>query len=390
MADDEKNIATDQLHELLLKYKYLDALRKITNGVTHQYNNIFTGLSGQLRTRKQDADGEGVSERRAEMVEDLLRRGMEQTEILYEFSREGDSSPKAYAPKRLAGKAIDLLNTVSRLHRFSLQIEEGLPKINVRQRDIVLLLFYLGENAIAAMREGGEIKLEISSSTPARDCGAVRFCLVDTGTGCMDRAQSRVADPLLIARDAGAFAGIGLYAVRTMVAGYGGTFTLAQGPGGGTIAVVDIPVRANAGPKGLNETCESSVVEAEAMAQMPDRPQKHSFLVVDDEAAIRDLICKRLQRRNHIAFGVETCREALREFWLRADSVTVVLIDVGLRDADGYECARRLRRIDEKVRIILMSGMDLDRKNLVEIRAAFLKKPFPIEQLEQLVDNVSL
>ena len=390
MADDDKNIATGQLQELLLNYKYLSALRKITNGVTHQYNNIFTGLSGQLRTRKQEADGDGVSERRTLMLEDLLRRGMEQTEILYDFSREGDSCPKAYAPQRLAGKAIDLLNTVSRMHRFSLQIAEDLPKIKVRQRDIVLMLFYLGENAIAAMREGGEIQLEISSSTSARDCGAVRFCLVDTGTGVMNRAEIRDADPFYFTRDAGTFAGIGLYAVRTIAAEYGGTFTLAEGPGGGAVAVVEIPVMANAQAKGIHETGKCSADRLGAMAQLPSRPQKHVFLVVDDEEAMRDLIGKRLQRRNHVAFCVESCREAIREFRLRADSVSVVLIDVGLRDADGYECARRLRRIDEKVRIILMSGMDPDPKNLVEIRAAFLKKPFPIEQLEQLVDNVSL
>ena len=118
--------------------------------------------------------------------------------------------------------------------------------------------------------------------------------------------------------------------------------------------------------------------------------KKHTFMVVDDEQAIRDLLLNRIQRRGHVAFCVASCKEAVEEFRLFADTVTVALVDVGLRDATGYECARQLRMINEDVCIILMSGSDSDLRTMPDLRAAFIKKPFSVEHIEQMVADAEL
>ncbi len=71
----------------LMEYKYLQSLCLMTRGVTHDYNNIFTGLSGQLKLIVQEANLGGIAENRMQMVNDLLARGENRTSILYEFSR---------------------------------------------------------------------------------------------------------------------------------------------------------------------------------------------------------------------------------------------------------------------------------------------------------------
>jgi signal transduction histidine kinase len=74
---------------------------------------------------------------------------------------------------------VDLLNTVSRLHRFHLHCETTREKIAGKVRDLVLLLFYLGENGVDATPEGGEIHLSITSL----DQHQVVFTFADKGPG---------------------------------------------------------------------------------------------------------------------------------------------------------------------------------------------------------------
>ena len=382
MDDKEKLLQTDRGHEVLLQCKYLSTLKKITKGITHEYNNIFTGLSGQMRIRKQEEGG--VSEKRAQLIEQLLKRGMEQTEILFDISRDIESCKKPCSPGRLAGKAIDLLNTVSRLHCFHAHVEEGLPKIIANQRDILLLLFYLGENGIEAMEKGGAIRLEVSHVKQARKSSLVRFCMIDAGTGFSDEIKRRMGELFFTTKLEGNAAGIGLYAAQAIVSDHGGVFKIEREPSGGAIATVDIPVLQNdekVGPTKLNSGRN---------VHLDSQLRKHVFLIVDDEEAMRELFLIRLQRRGHVVFSVASCKEAVREFRLLADTVTVILIDVGLRDACGYDCARQLRKIDENVAIILMSGMDVEEKKMLASKACFIKKPFLIEQLEQLVSDVQL
>ncbi|MCP4342307.1 MAG: hybrid sensor histidine kinase/response regulator [Desulfobulbaceae bacterium] len=384
MLDDKKNIETDRLHSLLLQHKYHSAVKKLTKGVTHEYNNIFMGLSGQMRIGvKEDGKGD-FSAKRVQLIEELLRRGTEKTELLFEFSRDIESIKKFHSPGRLAVKGIDLLNSVSRLHQFSLHVEDDLPKIYSKYREIILMLFYLGENGIEAMDEGGEIQLELSSIQKADESLYVRFRMTDNGTGFSDDMKTGIFEPLYTTKSERNVSGIGLYAVKTIVDDHGGKLNIEGASGGGTSVTVDIPVIQKGKDNGTGE------LRLRCSPQRGRHRKKHIFLVVDDEQAIRDLLQNRIQRRGHVAYCVASCKEAVEKFRILSDTVTVALVDVGLRDATGYECARQLLMINEDVCIIMMSGSNADLRTMPASRAAFIKKPFSVEQVEQMVGDAEL
>lgn len=383
MSNDKKLIETEQLHDFLLQCKYLSAVKKIIKGITHEYNNVFTGLAGQMRIRKRQSEG-GFSEKRALLVEDLLRRGIEKTELLYDFSRDVESYKAPLSPERLAVMAIDLLNSVSRRHRFFLHAETDLPKIHAKYREIILMLFYLGENAIDAVDKGGDIRVEIFHRDRESSSPSVRFQMIDNGRGFPGAGKKSMYEPIFPARGEGSVTGIGLYAVQEIVSDHGGIFKIESVPEGGTIALIDLPVIEN------GEKDDLQLQQLHRSPHLKTLPQKQFFLVVDDEEAMRDMLLSRLQRRDHVVFCVETCKEAVAELSLLADTVTVVLIDVGLRDASGYECARQLRKINENVCIIMMSGMDAESGEMLDFKASFIKKPFSIDQLEQMIGDAKL
>lgn len=382
MPNDKDLIKTELLHDFLLHYKYLSSVKKITKGITHEYNNIFTGLAGQMRMRTQQSR-QNSSLKTPLLIEDLLRRGIEKTELLFDFSRDLACRRKPHSPERLALRAIDLLNSVSRQHSFTLRSENDLPKIHGKHRDIVLMLFYLGENAIEAADKGGDTRIEISHLQKTMNSPFVRLQMIDSGCGFPGLGSKIRFTPIFPAKAEDTITGIGLYAVQTIVDDHGGSLTFERAPEGGTIATVDIPVL-------VNEQANTP----DQLLRQPPHPkplrQKHVFLVVDDEEAMREMLLSRLQRRDHVVFCAESCREAVSEFSLLADTVTVALIDVGLRDTSGYECARKLRKINENIPIVLMSGMGSELDRMVDFKASFITKPFLIEQLEQLVADAKL
>ena len=76
-------------------------------------------------------------------------------------------------------------------------------------------------------------------------------------------------------------------------------------------------------------------------------------------------------------------------FFTNATSITV-LMDVGLRDASGYECRRKLLAINRQVRVIFMSGQQEIAPREITRKSVFLQKPFTMDQLETAVQDVCL
>jgi two-component SAPR family response regulator len=62
---------------------------------------------------------------------------------------------------------------------------------------------------------------------------------------------------------------------------------------------------------------------------------------------------------------------------------------------NGYEFVKRAKEIDKKVKVILMSAFEINDKEfhniLPDIKVdAFLQKPFHIQQLNDIIDKISI
>lgn len=102
------------------------------------------------------------------------------------------------------------------------------------------------------------------------------------------------------------------------------------------------------------------------------------ILIVEDDDAIADSMADGLQRNG---FSVERARTAAQA--LAAEPTDLVLLDLGLPDADGEEVCRRLRA-ESRVPIIVVSarGDEIDRVILLELGADdYLVKPFGLREL---------
>jgi two-component system sensor histidine kinase/response regulator len=140
----------------------------------------------------------------------------------------------------------------------------------------------------------------------------------------------------------------------------------------------------------LDEHFTSDQDEGVELARHPERPPLQSLtaadaplpghlLVVDDDAANRDVLSRRLQQQGHAVRTASSGREALD--LLSATAYDIVLLDIMMPDMDGYEVLRQIKS-DQRLQhipVIMISALSEVQSVVRCIDAGaedYLAKPF--------------
>ena len=232
--------------DFLLHHKYLTAVRRVARGVAHGYNNIFTGLGGQLTMLWQEMGIiSDVPVKRNDLMGDLLRRGIEQTAILSEIARGAEVESRSHFPLAPAAKAVELLNCISRVHRFEMISKVRQERLVCNAQDIILLLFYIGENCVDATPEGGKVMLEVGLEDGIRgenQQSDVAFSFRDRGPGIPDGILQRIGTPFIGGSSAVPYKGLGLYAAQILAGRNQGRLACSGSAEGETVVKAIFPL----------------------------------------------------------------------------------------------------------------------------------------------------
>jgi DNA-binding response OmpR family regulator len=109
------------------------------------------------------------------------------------------------------------------------------------------------------------------------------------------------------------------------------------------------------------------------------------ILLVEDDNRFADALGTALRRQGHEVDRARDAREALA-----APTADIVLLDLGLPDADGLEVCRELRSRSQ-VAIIAVTARGEERDRVRGLRSGaddYLVKPFGIAELEARIDAV--
>jgi DNA-binding NtrC family response regulator len=79
-----------------------------------------------------------------------------------------------------------------------------------------------------------------------------------------------------------------------------------------------------------------------------------TVLLVDDEVEFRDLLEKRLRKRNLELLSAGSGEEAIEI--LSREPVDVVVLDVRMPGMDGRETLREIKRLEPEVEVIMLTG----------------------------------
>jgi CheY-like chemotaxis protein len=101
-----------------------------------------------------------------------------------------------------------------------------------------------------------------------------------------------------------------------------------------------------------------------------------TVLVVDDEEGMTNFLGSTLRECGYQVLEAGDGNQALRVFRDCGGAVDLVLTDIEMKPMNGYELVKTLRTEKPTLKVIYISGLDVD-TSVLGPSADFLKKPFP-------------
>lgn len=352
-----------------------DTIRRMTGGVFHSMNNLFTTLVGRtglllhsLETNQWTRDqlGEGL-----QIIARNVTRGSEILRRLREFMRQSAEQPVTRLD--LNGLIREVLALTDPLIReaqgrsATIEVRQELgkvPPVVGRPSELLEVLVNLIVNAIEAMPGGGVLAIE--SAVEDRN---VLLRVRDSGIGIPDAVKVHLFTPFFTTKAGGT--GLGLSVSREILRRHGGDLAIESAEGRGTCATVTLPA-----------------AEVDREAPLPEL-QKLRVLVVDDDPFFRDILVGLLTAEGYLVTGAAGGEEALA--CLKREVYELVLADIVMPGVMGWEVARAARAQDPAPAVILFTGWAVPPEDpaLQESGAeAFLEKPIQVPDLLETVRGV--
>ena len=109
---------------------------------------------------------------------------------------------------------------------------------------------------------------------------------------------------------------------------------------------------------------------------------KRTILIIEDEHAISNFICRALTASDYKAIPAASGKEGLTLFF--SHSPDLVLLDLGLPDMDGMEVLAQLRDLPNEVPVIIISARDRENEKVKALDMGaddYVVKPFGVSEL---------
>ena len=110
--------------------------------------------------------------------------------------------------------------------------------------------------------------------------------------------------------------------------------------------------------------------------------EKRTILVIEDERAINNFICRALTANEYKAIASDSGKEGLSLFF--SHNPDLVLLDLGLPDLDGMEVLEQIRGLPGEVPIIIISARDRESEKVKALDMGaddYVVKPFGVSEL---------
>ena len=190
--------------------------------------------------------------------------------------------------------------------------------------------------------------------------------------------MSKIFEPFFTTKGLGKGTGLGLPSVYGTVKSHNAYIEVESEPNKGTIFTLLFP---EAG---------TPAADAVKLSQQYKYGQGH-ILLIDDEAAVRDVYASMLQALGYNVVSAENGQTGVEYYRQFKNKTDLVILDVVMPVLKGPDCLKALQAINPDVKIIVASGYDMagDVQNMLSAGAkAFIQKPFELVKLSNLIYDI--
>lgn len=368
-----------RLEALLAGAQRMETLGFMAGGVGHDLNNLLMSIQSSVSMAVLD-------------LEEAVHRQIEAASQLTQQLLGGDV-PATFEPQSLDLNTLveETVETFRRGRevRFESDLAPGLPPVATERVHLERVLIHLFVHGADALTQGGRLRVVTRKATPqeiapwsgSEDSMKYLLVAVDGAAG----APPALPGPRIRAV---APESLGLRETSATLERLGGCLVIAPQGEGAMAYFVVLPVY----EENLDDTGTRygyPVGLEPSPAEMKE--VRATILLVDDEERFLKLGSNVLRR---LGFAVLESRDgdgALETYRARRDEIDVVLLDMAMPGINGTQVFERLRVMDPKVRVILMSGYPEDAaadRLLQRGAAGFLHKPFSMSEVSLRIRKI--
>jgi len=369
----------------LRRSQKMDALGKLTGGVSHDFNNMLNVIIGYAEILSRNLDNDSANAHFAREIESAGQRGAALTRKLLSFSGQTSSEDSLVNINSLLEDDINMLSkTMTARIEVELVLDSALWSVKVDKGDLEDVILNLSINAMHAMPSSGKVKYvtaneklnaleadEVGLSAPGE---YVRLSVVDTGIGMPQDIINKIFDPFFTTKGEQG-TGLGLSQVYGFMERCNGAIVVNSVVGDGAEFSMYFPR-------------ELSDADTTLLTNQNDDNDKlaskgdEKVLLVDDEPALLQLGVQMLKSQGYKVYCAESADNAL---WiLSQNEVDLMVSDVIMPGTSGFDLAKQVETLYPNIKIQLVSGYVGEQaggdKNSPYMKA-LLSKPYTSEAL---------
>ncbi|GLW33327.1 hypothetical protein Areg01_62650 [Actinoplanes regularis] len=368
----------------------LESLGKLAGGVAHDFNNMLAIIGNYATFITEQTPPDSTIHADATQITTSAQRAAALADQLMIFARTEPATIEVFDLNTTLADVRRLLQRTlgEDIHLAVTPSDVELP-IRADPARIQQVLLNMAFNARDAMPAGGTLIIEATpidldpqSTSPSLGLDPGRYARLlvsDTGTGIPPEVVERVFEPFFSTKPKGQGTGLGLATAYGTVTQLGGQIKIYSEVDVGTTMRVYLPLVAR-------PAAEQVVT---GPAAKPPRGQGQVVLAVDDEAAIRHLVARILNRNGYATLIAESGPHALS--LVEQEHVDLLLTDIIMPEMNGRDLADALRRKDPGLPVIYMSGYSdglLSAQHLLTETTQLIQKPFTAGELLHTVHTL--
>ena len=366
-----------QLELQFLRTQRLESIGLLAGGIAHDLNNVLTPIIMSVEMLRETTVGDN-DRSLVDAIGASAQRGVDMVAQVLSFAR-GSDEHRVDLQLRYPIREMETIaaKTFPKNIEVITAVAPDLWAVHGDPTQLHQVLLNLCINARDAMPRGGQIR--ITAANDSRDEGHyVVLDVEDTGVGMPQAIIDRIFDPFFTTKPVGKGTGLGLSTVLTIVKRHGGFVQVTSEPGTRTRFRVILPAQ--------NQELATAVEAAP-----PDWPRGHgeTVLVVDDEAAVREITRLTLEAFGYHVMLATHGAEAVSLYSEYADTIAMVITDLMMPVMDGLAVIHALAQTNPNVTVLAVSGSDVSTgATLVEAGIGaipVLAKPFSREALLRAV-----
>jgi len=374
----------ERLERQLPQSQRLESLGQLAGGVAHDFNNLLAVISSyamfvaEAVTQPVPQDDWDEVREDVEQIQHAADRAAGLTRQLLAFAHRDVVRPRTLDINDVIGNVEQLLvRTLGEHVELSTNLTAGLCLVLADPGQIEQVLVNLAINARDAMPGGGkltihtattEVDAEHASSRVGLHAGLYASLKVsDTGVGMPPEVIDRAFEPFFSTKAKGEGTGLGLATVYGIVAQAGGYVQIYSEPGIGTTFTVMLPATSR------------PARDATVSPQSVQRGSGETVLVVEDEAAMREVTRRILARNGYQVITATDGRDAIEVAARHPGRIDVLVTDVIMPQLPGKEAAERIKVRYPAVKVLFMSGYwhgVLDSQSVLAADVNLIEKPF--------------